>query len=291
MLVATPEEAKVLEDIKKAQDVGADPFGDEDDEDVAVTTEDSSIQDDAKDNDESAEAEKPATDESSEVQDDPVEQVSQTQEASPAYQAEVPTDYKDKRSELLKDKAAAMKKLMDGEIDADEFAQTEARISDALEDLTAQRIRAETLLEANKQAAQQYQQKAIQRLISQSKSQIDYAADVKAQRQFDAALTAIQTDPDNAAKDYADLLGEAHKIVLALRGITATKGSEVADAIQKAQRKPEGTPPVTLRNIPAAATANANGDMLEQMSRLSGQEYEAAFARLSPAQRRTLLDE
>jgi hypothetical protein len=286
MLVATPEEQKVLDQLAKAED-GSDPFGDEDDLEVLNETDDQDIDPENPDD----ETETAKTQETTEAKEEPEVQQAQIQEPT-GYKAEVPQEYKSQRAELLKSKAEAMKKLMDGEIGAEEFAQEDARIADALEELTAQRIRAETLIEANQQLQAQTQQKALQKLISQTKDQIDYLADPKAQKQFDMALNTMGADPDNAGRDYADLIAEAHKVVCALRGIPVTKGEQVAQAVQQtANRRPKEAPPVTLRNIPAASTPNANGDMLDQMGRLSGPAYEEAFNRLTPAQRKSLLDE
>lgn len=291
-MTATPEEQKVLDDIKAAEAAGLDPFGD--DEELVRELPESNPQEEGQGGQGSpSESHKPGAQELDEDALHAVLADDEIEAAVPAYQAAVPEDYKAQRTDLLKAKSEAMKKLMDGELDAEEFAVEESRISDALEELTAQRIRAETLIEANQQSQAAYQQRAIQRLVQQSKAQIDYTADAKAQRQFDTALQAISVDPDNTGKDFADLLQEAHRVVLALRGIPVTKGEAVASAVAKAAttRQPEGKPPVTLRNIPAASTPNANGDMLDQLGRLSGQEYEAAYARLSPAQKRALLDE
>jgi hypothetical protein len=283
MLVATPEEQKVLDELAKAEAEGKDPFGDED-EDVQVL--ESEVDTDDLDDDAQDEPTKPET----AAQEEPAAE-QQLQEPT-GYKAEVPQDYRDKRGELLKAKAEAMKKLMDGESSAEEFATEDARISDALEELTAQRIRAETLIEANQQLQAQTQQKSLQRLIAQTKDQVDYMADPKAQKQFDTALQMIGADPDNAGKDYADLIADAHKMVCALRGVPLTKGEQVAQAVQQqATRKTQEKPPVTLRNMPSASTPNANGDMLDQMGRLTGPAYEEAFNRLTPAQRKALLDE
>ena len=285
MLVATPEEQKVLDELAKAEAEGKDPFGDEDEDVQVLETE---VDTDDLDDDAQDEPTKPET---AEQEEPAAEQAQEIQEPT-GYKAEVPQDYRDKRTELLKAKAEAMKKLMDGESSAEEFATEDARISDALEELTAQRIRAETLIEANQQLQAQTQQKSLQRLIAQTKDQVDYMADPKAQKQFDMALNTLGADPDNAGRDYADMIAEAHKVVCALRGIPLTKGEQVAQAVQQqATRKPKDAPPVTLRNMPAASTPNANGDMLEQMGRLTGPAYEEAFNRLTPAQRKALLDE
>ncbi len=280
----TPEETRVLAEIEAAKSRGEDPFGDHDTIDVEATevTDPESIADPDHVTDDKAETPE-------QVDEVAVEAIDDTPLAQPtAYKAEVPNDYKNQRAELVKEKAGLMKKLMDGEIDADEFAANEARISDSLEDLTAQRIRAETLQEANAQTQASYQQREIQRLIAKSKSEVDYTNDTKAQKQFDMALNAVAGDPDNAGRDYADMLAEAHKVVLALRGIVS-KGQVVEQAVKS--RIPDGKPPVTLRNIPTAATANANGNMLDQIGRLTGQAYQDAFSKLSPNQRKALLDE
>ncbi len=74
--------------------------------------------------------------------------------------------------------------------------------------------------------------------------------------------------------------------------LVATQVSPVAVASEKVpDRQPAEKAPVTLRGLPVASTPNSNGDVIEQMSRLSGQAYQDAFAKLSPQQRRSLVDE
>ena len=239
----------------------------------------------------------------------------------PTYQTELPADYQAQRGVLLKEKALAMKKLIDGELDLEAFSVIESRVSNALEDLTAQRIRSETLSEANVQNQQAMQQSEIRRLIARAKADVDYSKDTKAQKSFDVALRTLQADPDNAALEFGDLVDEAHRVVLALRGgvgkvqvepavaavavpvvapvvkdakavKTASPVAPVATALEKVpDRQPAEKAPVTLRGLPVAATPNSNGDVIEQMSRLSGQAYQDAFAKLSPQQRRSLVDE
>ena len=240
----------------------------------------------------------------------------------PTYQTELPADYQAQRGVLLKEKALAMKKLIDGDLDLEAFSVIESRVSNALEDLTAQRIRSETLSEANVQNQQAMQQSEIRRLIARAKADVDYSKDTKAQKNFDVALRTLQADPDNAALEFGDLVDEAHRVVLALRGgvrkvdatvpaaaasaepvtapavketkavKSATPVAPVAVALEKVpDRQPAEKAPVTLRGLPVASTPNSNGDVIEQMSRLSGQAYQDAFAKLSPQQRRSLVDE
>ena len=236
----------------------------------------------------------------------------------PTYQTELPADYQAQRGVLLKEKSLAMKKLIDGELDLEAFSVIESRVSNALEDLTAQRIRSETLSEANVQNQQAMQQSEIRRLIARAKADVDYSKDTKAQKSFDVALRTLQADPDNAALEFGDLVDEAHRVVLALRGGVgkvqvdpAVAAAVVAPAVKEAKvvkattpaapvavapekapdRQPAEKAPVTLRGLPVASTPNSNGDVIEQMSRLSGQAYQDAFAKLSPQQRRSLVDE
>lgn len=266
----TPNDQAALAEIELARKHGEDPFGD-----------------DELDN-------APVADEPAEEPDEQTPQAAADVEADepptatqPTYQAEVPADYQEQRKALMAEKAQAMKQLIEGELDVDAFAEIESRVSNSLEDLTAQRIRAETLREANLQNQQQQQQSEIRRLIARSKADVDYMADPKAQKQFDMALAMTQADPDNAALDFSDVVAQAHKAVLAMRGV-ATKGDKVAEAIKS--RAPTEKPPVTLRGLPVAASAQSGGDALEALSRLTGQAYQAAFNKLPPAQKARLLE-
>lgn len=269
--MSTPEDLKALEAIAAAEAAGQDPFGD----DEPLTVE--------------ADADEPAPEaaaepEAEQAEADPSPAAASTEAAElPTYKAEVPQDYKAQRAELMKAKADAMKQLMDGEIDAEAFAAEDMRVAEALEDLAAARIRAETLQEANAQSQQAYQARAIQRLIANAKSEVDYAADATAQKQFDTSLQVLAAQPDNAGKDFADLIEDAHKMVKAMRGIAQAPKEPAAD------RRPAGDVPVTLRSLPSASTPNTGG-VIEQIGRLKGPAYEAAFAKLTPAQQAALLD-
>jgi hypothetical protein len=74
-------------------------------------------------------------------------------------------------------------------------------------------------------------------------------------------------------------------MVKAMRGIAVPQPNKPA-----AERKPAGEAPVTLRSLPSASTPNTGG-ILEQIGRLKGPAYEAAYAKLTPAQQAALLDE
>lgn len=274
--MTTAAEQQALADIAAATARGEDVFGD--DEPIVAAGPDTD-----EDPDSSVDAAQAGTAEAAPADPvEPEEPLELANQQPTTYKAEVPADYKAQRTELLKAKADAMKRLMDGEIDAEEFATVEGELADKLEDLTAQRIRAETLQEANAQSQATYQEREIQKLIRSAKGEVDYTTDQSAARQFDTALAMISADPDNRGADYADLIANAHKMVLALRGLKPAAAQP---------RKPGAEAPVTLRSLPAAATSQTNGGIVDQLSRLKGPAYEAAFQKLSPAQRAELLDE
>lgn len=281
--MSTPEDLKALEAIAAAEAAGQDPFGDDEPLTTEAAADEPAPEAAAEPEAKQAAADAPAA-EQEQAEADPAPAAASTEAAElPTYKAEVPQDYKAQRAELMKAKADAMKKLMDGEIDAETFAAEDMRVAEALEDLAAARIRAETLQEANAQSQQAYQARAIQRLIANAKSEVDYAADATAQKQFDTSLSVLAAQPDNAGKDFADLIEDAHKMVKAMRGVQSQAKAPASD------RKPAGDVPVTLRSLPSASTPNTGG-VIEQIGRLKGPAYEAAFAKLTPAQQAALLD-
>lgn len=282
--MSTPEDLKSLEAIAAAEAAGQDPFGDDEPLTVEADADEPAPEAAAEPEAKQAAADAPAAEEE-QAEADPAPAAASTEAAElPTYKAEVPQDYKAQRAELMKAKADAMKRLMDGEIDADTYAAEDASVYDALEDLAAARIRAETLQEANAQSQQAYQARAIQRLIANAKIEVDYATDTAAQKQFDTSLQVLAAQHDNAGRDFADLAEDAHKMVKAMRGVQTPAKAPAAD------RKPAGDVPVTLRSLPSASTPNTGG-VIEQIARLKGPAYEAAYAKLTPAQQAALLDE
>ena len=296
----TQAEALALEQIAADQAAGRDPFGDDElDGQPEAAADDSADVDEpvkeapAEDAAVAAEDEPKAAPEEDAKADEPADEPQP--QVQQAYRAAVPEDYAAKRSALVKEKTEALAKLMDGEMEPADYAAVEERVTGALEDLSAARIRAETLLEANAQATANQQQANILNLMASAKAEIDYKADTKAQKQFDTALTMLSQDPDNAGVSHAQLVADAHRTVLAIRGITA-KAAPAADkpdlaAITAARAAKNGEPPPTLRGIPAATSNKTTDDAMEAMGRLKGADFQAAFNKLSPAQRARMLDE
>lgn len=310
--MTTPAEQAVLAQIAAAAQSGEDIFGDDEElvrklpADSAAaetgTTDETAIEDQAASAEDAAATTEQQADQSqssaaTEALDaealgelvDPLE----VRAAQPQrFEAAPPQGFKEDRARLLGERAKAMKQLMDGEMDAEQFAAEDIRISDELDVLTREQVRAETLLEVNRQNESSYQQQVIKSLINRTKSQVDYAKDQAAARQFDTALGLVMAEPESRGKDYAELAEEAHRLVAARRGV-ALQSNAVTQQSASAppDRRPKEAAPVTLRNIPTAAVSNTGGNVTDQLARLSGPEYEAAFAKLTPAQQAAMLDD
>ena len=288
----TPEEQKVVAQIKAAQESGEDVFGDDEelvrDEPQADADEQPEQTEAAADEPttEQQEAQAPA-EEPPAIEQQAAEPPAKADTAPQTFDVQLPADHEQKIADLLKEKAQAFKKLMEGEMEADEFATIDAKVTNDINRINREVTRAETLAEANRQQAENYQTTAIRQLIARTKGEVDYAADAKAQKQFDVALAVVKADPDNAALDFAELIDQAHKVVAAQRGVTAKPAAPQAPA----SRKPDVQAPVTLRSLPSAGTQNTNGSVADSLARLRGQDFENAFAKLTPSQRAAMLDE
>ena len=288
----TPAEIEAIKATEAAIAAGLDPFGDDDDESQVVTvTTDEADDDTADEGDEADETkDKPAAKDDTPADDaateDSTDEVAKPE--VPRFDAGDPSKYAEQRKALRAEKATALKELMDGVIDPATYSEREEAISDKLDALAVQ----STLHEANQQTEAQIQAAALSRIMDAAKAakQVDYRADSKAALQFDMALNMILADPDNQARPYAENAADAHKAVLALRGV-AKKADVVAEpAKPAAEPRENGKAPMTLRNVPAAApTQGADGGWMEQLGKLKGQQYEEAFARLTPAQKSALM--
>jgi hypothetical protein len=290
----TPEETKVLAATNAAIAAGEDPFGD--DEPIVRNLpegEDTGKPSDTTDEDDAGDGQSGTAGKDEPLSAEALAEIANGDQTAnlpaPAFNAKVPEDYAAQRKALLAKKNDALKELMDGTIEAEAYAAIENEVATDLEELAAQRIRAETLLEANTQTEAAYQNSQIKLLIKRTADEVDYANDEKARKQFDQSMAILAQDPGSNGMSYLDLINTTHKMVAALRGVT-TKAPP-AEKTPREERKPDGEAPITLRNLPAAATSNSNGNMIDQIGRLKGPDYEQAFAKLSPQQRRAMLDE
>lgn len=205
------------------------------------------------------------------------------------------TDFAAERAKLTEQEQAIEDKWTAGDITDGDRNKQMAALRDQRDDLTRRQTRAETLDDMNRQQQMTYQTRVLRNLAEQSKKagQLDYH-DPKVGAAFDRMLSAVAGDPENEGKSYAEVAQLAHDALCAVRGVktaaVAAAPAAAPAAAAAAARKPPAAP-VTLRNLPAAATPNTGGDALQAISNLKGQAYQDAFARLSPAQKAELLDE
>jgi len=290
----TAAEAEALAATAAALAAGKDPFGDDDTDEPGTTTDDTAEEvveaTAAEDGDSTDNAESDADDGESAADDgedaiapESIEAVASDEPTSAQrYKVGTPEELKAQRAEQLDIKAKALKDLMDGVIEPEDYSRIEAEVTEALEGLAAQR----SLHEANVQTAQQEQASALDKIIVAAKKagEVDYRNDPKAAKQFDTAMAMLAQDGEE--RTYGELVLEAHLAVLALRGIKRAEPSPKTPPPRE-----NGKGPLTLRSVPAAETPNSGGGWKEQLASLSGQAYEEAFAKLSPGQKAELMND
>lgn len=283
----TTAEAEVLAATAAALAAGGDPFGDNDEDEAPAA---GAAADDGDDEPEAGAAadEEGAEAAAEDLSPEALAAVAGDDEApapaAPRYTTDDLAGLAAQRTELTATKAKALKDLMDGVIEPEEYSRIEGEVSDKLDALTVQR----TLHEANVQTDAQQQAGVLDTIMRAAKKagEVDYATDAKAARQFDTAMKMLADDGEK--RSYAELAADAHAMVLAARGVAKV---ESVTTPTPAKARENGKGPMTLRNVPAAAVANTGGGWMEQLNSLSGQDYEAAFARLTPAQRAQLLND
>jgi len=209
---------------------------------------------------------------------------------APRYDTGDPATFDTQRKELNATKAKALKDLMDGIIEPDAYSVIESEVSEKLDHLTELR----TLHRANVQTEAQTEGAVLDNIMASAlkAGEVDYT-DPVASKQFDIALSMLQAGGDK--RTFAELAADAHKAVLAIRGAKPKPktAEEVAAEAAAAHAKPRenGKGPMTLRDVPAASTPNSGEGWEAQLAKLSGQDYEEAYSRLTPGQRAQLLND
>jgi hypothetical protein len=311
-LITNPADTAVLDDIAAQEAAGGDPFGDNE-EIVAVTVTDQAAEAAAK---LTAEAGNPDAVDEPDAADPPVEEVAPVAAAAepaaaapavaepvaatpapapapahvPQYRVASKEAIAADTAALNAEKAAALQKMMDGDLEPAAFAVIDATVTQKLGQLLVQ----STLAELNAQTAVHTETQAVLALMDRSAAakQLDYRADPKAQERFDMELNFLSADPENAGISYAALLDKAHANVLAIRGIATTAAAPPPAPLtgKPPARTPEAAP-LTLRGLPTAQVPLTGGTAADALGRLTGADYEAAFAKLTPAQQAAMVDD
>ena len=207
----------------------------------------------------------------------------------PRYEAQLPQDYDQQIAALKARDAELRQRFRDGDIDIDERDAGLAEIAAEREQLLIQKATAETLARINEQNQRQAQADYERRFVERVKADgIDYTQQRNINL-FNTLLAELQEEHGDKGRDW--LWNEAHKAVMRARGVPLSRAASqdpVADA--KAKRKPPvDAAPTTLAQVPGSDGPGDVSDEFADVMALEGLEFEAAIARMSPAQREKFL--
>lgn len=217
------------------------------------------------------------------------------------FKAELPENYQE-RVDALKAKGGELaQKFRDGDITFDEYEAERTALDAERDDLNAARLRVDMYQDMNQQTAAQQWARAIDTFKSDvlKGDGIDYNTDAARGTDLDMFVKALAERADNADKGMRWFLDEAHKRVLALHGKPEAKpaaAGKPADPAGKppadvaAARKPDASKQVqTLADVPGGEGAGDVGGEFASLDSLSGDELEAAMAKMTQAQRERYL--
>lgn len=215
----------------------------------------------------------------------------------PHYKVEVPADLDEQIAALTTKEADLAKQMKDGDIDMGEFLAQQRTVAKEIAKLESTRERAATFEELNAQAATQEWNWTVEQFMRRVKKNegIDYAPDSAMGGDFDTFVRAIAVRPENADKDFAFFLAEAHKRVKALHGI-ADKGATKLPKEEKDGKGADGKPtarkpgvknlPADLAHVPGGdGPGDVGDDEYAALDKLEGLAYETALAAMPKAAR------
>lgn len=293
----TDEERNALQNIAGQGDDEGDDNGEEGDADADAGDEDGDDDGDAgaadEDGDDDAGASSGADDQGAQADD--VEE-DQDDDTGPVYEAALPKDFEERVQALdtRADELAA--KFKAGEIDGDQFIAETRKIADERAELEAMRTEVRVAERLNAQNAQHQWARAVKTFMKEVKAAegIDYAKDPEKAEKFDLFVKALAGDPKNEGKSFKWYLGQAHKATKAVLGLPdkpAAGGQKPAAPAKPAGRKPPtAAVPKNLAQVPGSdGPGDVGGDEFAELDRLTGEAYEQALARLTPAQRERYL--
>lgn len=208
------------------------------------------------------------------------------------YQAALPADYDDKVKAVADREAELKRAFRAGELEFDEFETRRDELQREREGLTIARAKAEIASEMQAQTAETQWRTTVERFLDTSAAALDYRKDSEAMADLDGFVKVLAGREANARQPMEWFLAEAHKRVMALRGSPAAAAAPApAPAVDRkaeaaAARKPRlDEVPATLAQVPGGDGPGDIGGEFADVLSLDGLEYEAAIARMTPAQR------
>lgn len=177
-----------------------------------------------------------------------------------------------------------------------EFLAQQRTVAKEIAKLESTRERAATFEEINAQSATQEWNWTVAQFLRKVKKNegIDYAPDSVMGGDFDTFVKAVAARPENADKDFAFFLTEAHKRVKALHGIadkTVKPEAKPKPGDKPAARKPGvKNLPADLAHVPGGdGPGDVGDDEYAALDKLEGLEYETALAAMPKAARERYL--
>lgn len=240
---------------------------------------------------------KPAADGEADAADDADDPEEDAADDKPAakdapYQAPLPSDYDDQIKAIKDEDAALRQKFKDGEIDIDERDAGLAALAEKREGLVIQRAKAEIAQEMSQQSAQRQWESTVATFLTGAAKEeggFDYRKDDGKRADLDQFLKILADKPENADKPMDWFLQEAHKRVKALHGVAPAPKRETVEEAVARRRAPVSAMPKNLSQVPGSdGPGDVDGEFAD-IERLEGLEYEAAIAKLTPAQREKFL--
>lgn len=104
---------------------------------------------------------------------------------------------------------------------------------------------------------------------------------------FNTLLAELQEEHGDKGRDW--LWNEAHKAVLRARGIQRQASADPVAEAKQSRKPPVDAAPKTLAQVPGSDGPGDVSDEFADVMALEGLEFEAAIARMSPAQREKFL--
>lgn len=205
----------------------------------------------------------------------------------PRYDARLPADY-DAQIQSLRDKDAELRqRFKDGDIDIEERDAGLAALTQEREKLIVARTKAEISQEMQQQTAEQQWMATVNRFIATTADNggIDYRTDEAKAADLDSFVKTLANNPANAQRSMEWFLTEAHRRVQALHGTPEPARKRSADDAIKARKPSVDAMPKTLAQVPGGEGPGDVAGEFADLDSLSGDEMEAAIARMTPAQR------
>lgn len=175
------------------------------------------------------------------------------------------------------------------------YAEHRAKLREidaALLDLNAERAEVQAIQRMNAAYQQEWWNREIKSFKREAlKEGVDYDQDKKLEAEWDKAVRYLGADPENADKDAAWFLKEAHEMVKARFRLgrapevpTAQSRMSKVDEALVARRTRAGHPPRSLSQLPQAGIEAEGQSEFSHLDGLNGLALEQAVARMTPEQ-------